>query len=52
MNQTHQELWASCRDFIKDNLTPQQFETWFRDMTSVSYENGELKLLVDRKSVV
>lgn len=46
MNQTHQELWASCRDFIKDNLTPQQFETWFRDMTSVSYDNGELKLLV------
>ena len=46
MNQTHQDLWQACRDFIKDNLTPQQFDTWFRDMTSVSYDNGELKLLV------
>ena len=46
MNQTHQDLWAACRDFIKDNLSPQQFDTWFRDMTSISYENGELKLLV------
>lgn len=46
MNQTHQELWAACRDFIRDNLSVQQFDTWFRDMTSVSYENGELKLLV------
>lgn len=46
MNQTHQELWNSCRQFIKDNLTDAQFNTWFRDMTSVSYENGELKLLV------
>ena len=46
MNQTHQELWAACCDFIRDNLSAQQFDTWFRDMTSVSYENGELKLLV------
>ena len=46
MNQTHQELWAVCREFIKDNLSAQQFDTWFRDMTSVSYADGELKLLV------
>lgn len=46
MNQSHQELWESCRQFIKDNLTAQQFDTWFRDMKSVSFEAGVLKLLV------
>lgn len=45
-SQQHTELWDACRQFIKDNLTAAQFDTWFRDMTSVSFADGVLKLLV------
>lgn len=46
MQENHEELWTRCSQFIKDNLTPQQFDTWFRDIKSLSFENGELTLLV------
>ncbi|MDE6207683.1 MAG: hypothetical protein K2M55_07725, partial [Muribaculaceae bacterium] len=46
MNTNHEELWTSCRRFLQDNMEPQQFDTWFRDMKSVSFEDSELKLLV------
>ncbi len=43
---THEELWAKCCQFIKDNITPQQYDTWFRDITSDSYADGRLVLTV------
>ena len=42
----HQELWAECCQFLKDNIQPQKYDTWFRDITSDSFENGRLVLLV------
>lgn len=46
MELTHQELWAKCCDFIKDNITTEQYDTWFRDITSESYADGRLVLTV------
>lgn len=46
MNATHQELWAQCCQFIKDNISAQQYDTWFRDITSESYADGKLVLQV------
>ena len=46
MELTHQELWAKCCRFIKDNITTEQYDTWFRDTTSESYADGRLVLTV------
>lgn len=46
MDATHQELWAQCCQFIKDNISAQQFDTWFRDITCESYADGKLVLMV------
>ncbi len=46
MELTHQELWAKCCRFIKDNITAEQYDTWFRDITSESYADGRLVLTV------
>ena len=46
MELTHQELWAKCCRFIKDNITTEQYDTWFRDITSESYADGRLVLTV------
>lgn len=46
MTQSHQELWAQCRQFIAENLTTQQYAAWFSDVHSVSFNNSELRLSV------
>ena len=48
MNQTpsHEQLWEQARQFIADNLTPQQFSAWFGSVTSVSFDGSELKISV------
>lgn len=46
MQPTHQQLWEQCRQFIADNITPQQFSAWFASISSVSFENSELRLRV------
>lgn len=46
MSRTHTELWADCCAFIRDNIEPIQYDTWFRDISSVRFENGTLELMV------
>ena len=46
MELDHTQLWSKCCQFIKDNVSPIQYDTWFRDITSVSFENNNLVLLV------
>ncbi|MGM9851984.1 MAG: chromosomal replication initiator protein DnaA [Muribaculaceae bacterium] len=46
MDKNHQQLWDECRQFIKDNISPKQYDVWFRDITSISFENKDLKLMV------
>ena len=46
MQKNHEELWADCLRFIKDNLDESQYNAWFRDITSLRFEDGVLHLFV------
>ena len=46
MHNDHQQLWAKCLEFIRDNVTEPQFNCWFRDITSLKFEDGVLHLFV------
>ncbi len=46
MENTHIKLWEECLKIFKDNLPAEQFNAWFKPITSMSYENNVLKLLV------
>ncbi len=46
MEKTHIQLWEECLKIFSDNLPQQQFDTWFRPVTSLSYEEGNLTLSV------
>lgn len=43
---THTELWEECRVFLRDVLEPSMYETWFRDVTSLKFEDKKLVLSV------
>lgn len=42
----HIELWEKCLAIIRDNIPAEQFNTWFKDVSSFSYENDTLTLVV------
>ena len=44
MEKNHQQLWEECLQIFKDNLPVEQFDAWFKDIISLSYEDGALKL--------
>lgn len=46
MEKTHEQLWEDCLNFFKDNIPSEQYDAWFKDITSLSFENGALTLLV------
>ncbi len=46
MNATHLEKWEECRAFIKDNITPTHFDTWFRDITLLEFDAEARKLVL------
>lgn len=46
MDNTHQKLWESCLEIFKDNIPTEQFDAWFKDVSSLSYEDGALTLIV------
>lgn len=52
MAENHQQLWAKCLDFIKDNVQPDQFDKWFSGITSLGFDNNELHLHVPSDAVV
>lgn len=43
-NKTHQQLWDECLRFIADNIRPEQYDAWFKPVTSLGFENGRLTL--------
>ncbi|MBD5177483.1 MAG: chromosomal replication initiator protein DnaA [Bacteroidales bacterium] len=43
---THTELWEECRVFLRDVLEPSMYETWFRDVNSLKFEDNKLVLSV------
>lgn len=38
----YKTLWGKCLDFIKDNITEQQYKTWFKPIVPLKYEDNKL----------
>ena len=41
-----EQIWSNCLEFIKDNVTPAIFKTWFADIKPLKLENRELTIQV------
>lgn len=46
MQETHQQLWDKCLRIFADNLAPEQFEAWFKPISSIDFVDNKLTLLV------
>lgn len=52
MNKDHQQLWDECLGFIRDNISAAQFDSWFKPITSLGFEDNKLKLMLPSPFVV
>ena len=43
---TSQEVWSKCLNVIKDNVSPQNFKTWFEPIVPVNVQNKTLTIQV------
>lgn len=51
MRESAQILWKKCLEIIRDNISEQQFSTWFSCTDALSFENDELTLAVPNRFV-
>jgi len=49
MSVTAQSVWNNCLSFIKDNIQPQAFKTWFEPITAVKLTENALSIQVPSK---
>ena len=49
MSETAQSVWNSCLAFIKDNITPQAYKTWFEPIKAVKLSDKALSIQVPSK---
>ncbi|MEE9363326.1 MAG: chromosomal replication initiator protein DnaA [Cellulophaga sp.] len=49
MNATANSVWENCLDFIKDNIQPQAFKTWFEPIKAVKLSENALSIQVPSK---
>ncbi|WP_424494681.1 chromosomal replication initiator protein DnaA [Salinimicrobium sp. GXAS 041] len=49
MSETAQSVWNSCLAFIKDNITPQAYKTWFEPIQAVKLTDKALSIQVPSK---
>lgn len=49
MNQTAQTVWDNCLAFIKDNIQPQAYKTWFAPIKAVKHTENSLSIQVPSK---
>lgn len=49
MGITAESVWANCLSFIKDNITPQAFKTWFEPIKAVKLTEDALSIQVPSK---
>jgi chromosomal replication initiator protein len=49
MNVTAHSVWNNCLAFIKDNIQPQAFKTWFEPIKPVKLSNNALSIQVPSK---
>jgi chromosomal replication initiator protein len=49
MGKTAESVWESCLSFIKDNITPQAYKTWFQPIRAVKLTDNALSIQVPSK---
>lgn len=49
MNETAESVWMNCLEFIKDNIQPQAYKTWFEPIKAVKLSDGALSIQVPSK---
>jgi len=49
MNVTAESVWGNCLSFIKDNIQPQAYKTWFEPIKSVKLSDNSLSVQVPSK---
>ncbi|QCX00283.1 chromosomal replication initiator protein DnaA [Aggregatimonas sangjinii] len=49
MSVTANSVWKNCLDFIKDNIQPQAFKTWFEPIKPVKLSENALSIQVPSK---
>ncbi len=46
MNSTPEALWSECLALIRDNVTEQQFDTWFRPIAFESFDEADRTVML------
>ncbi|MFD1614275.1 chromosomal replication initiator protein DnaA [Gelatiniphilus marinus] len=49
MSITAQSVWSNCLEFIKDNIQPQAYKTWFEPIKAVKLTDNALSIQVPSK---
>jgi len=49
MRETAQSVWNNCLEFIKDNIQPQAYKTWFEPIAAVKLQDKALSIQVPSK---
>jgi len=49
MRETAQSVWNDCLKFIKDNIQPQAYKTWFEPIVAVKLQDKALSIQVPSK---
>jgi chromosomal replication initiator protein len=49
MSQTPSVVWNKCLSFIKDNIQPQAYKTWFEPIIPVKLTGNVLSIQVPSK---
>ncbi|EGV42413.1 chromosomal replication initiator protein DnaA [Bizionia argentinensis JUB59] len=49
MSVTAQSVWENCLEFIKDNIQPQAYKTWFEPIVAVKFTDNALSIQVPSK---
>ena len=49
MSNTAQSVWENCLNFIKDNIQPQAYKTWFEPIVAVKLDEHALSIQVPSK---
>jgi len=46
IDNNHIQLWDKCREIIRDNIPQEQYDAWFKDITSYGFGGNVLTLCV------
>ncbi|NBU51789.1 MAG: chromosomal replication initiator protein DnaA [Chitinophagia bacterium] len=49
MNHTHASIWESCLSIIKSNLSDKSFNTWFKPIKSIRFNDNVLTIQVPNR---